>query len=99
MFLVALTLRYDDSRLPNNMDESTLQLYELVAGTWRLVRHSTVDHTANTVRGFIRRGGTYAVRSTPVARVQLVGAVVGGALYVGQTTQLSVRLRMSMATN
>jgi hypothetical protein len=52
------------------------------------VQGSTVDPATRVVTGRIGRTGTYTVRSTPVDRIVLTGAVAGGALYAGQTATM-----------
>jgi hypothetical protein len=87
-----LTLRYDPARVPAAAVEAGLQLYVRGGDRWSLLRGSTVNTANRTVTGSIVRGGTYAVVSTPVERIALRGALVGGAMYVGQTTRLTAAL-------
>lgn len=87
-----LSLRYDASQVPSQLAEASLQLYFQSGSAWGLIGGSTVNATTRTVTGRISRSGVYAVRSTPVDRVVLSGAAVGGALYVAQSSQVMVRL-------
>lgn len=84
-----LTMSYDAASLPSGVVESSLQLYALGGSGWVVVPGSTVDVSAKRVTGTIGTGGVYCVRSTPVARIVLHGAVAGGALYTGQIVTLS----------
>jgi outer membrane protein assembly factor BamB len=83
-----LALRYDPARLPAGAVEAGLQLYARAGDAWTLVRGSTVNTANRTVTGSIARAGTYAVVGTRAARITLGGALLGGALYVGQSGRL-----------
>jgi hypothetical protein len=88
----SLTLRYDPAKLPSGVVEASVQLYSLNAGAWGLVNGSSVNTTTKTVTGTISRFGTYAIVGTGVDHVALSGAALGGALYVGQTAQVSASM-------
>ncbi|MDF1502288.1 PQQ-binding-like beta-propeller repeat protein [Roseisolibacter sp. H3M3-2] len=83
-----LAIRYDPARLPSGAVENGLQLHQLFASGWVVIRGSRVNTANKTVSGTVVRGATYAVLTTPVSRVTLRGGLVGGALYVGQSGQL-----------
>jgi hypothetical protein len=87
-----LTIGFDVSAIPSGIAEESLQLYTLSGNAWVVVAGSTVDLTNKTVSGAMYGTGTYAVRSTPVERINVVGGSVGGALFVGQSSQLSATL-------
>ena len=87
--LVGLAIRADPAKVPAGLSESSLQLYALINGAWRLVAGSTVSAATHTVSGSIATTGTYGVASTAVDHVILGGSAVGGALYAGQTGQLT----------
>lgn len=94
-----LTLAYDPARVPASLAKVSLQLYVQSGNGWVVVPGSTVDTIARTVRGMIWSGGTYAVRSTPVARIALSGSAANGALYVGQTARITPRFFGSATGN
>lgn len=85
-----MTLSYNAAKVPAGAVEASLQLYVASGSNWALIPGSAVDDTARTVSGRISRSGTYGVVSTAVNRLQLGGGYVNGALYVGQSGQLSV---------
>ncbi len=87
-----LSIKYDPAKLASGTVEQSLQLYTVSAGAWTVVRGSTVNTTTKAVAGAIGSSGIYAVRSMPVDQITLTGAVVGGALYAGQTAQIGVGL-------
>jgi len=87
-----LTIRFDPAQLPAGIAGESLQLYTISAGNWVLIPGSTVDLTAKTVTGPINGMGTYAIRSTPVQSINVAGAAVGGALFGGQSAQLTASL-------
>jgi len=87
-----LTLKFDPTLLPSGIAGESLQLYTLYNNTWVIVGGSSVDLAAKTVTGAINGMGTYAIRSTPVQRIDISGTAVGGAVFTGQTTQLSASL-------
>src|SRR5205823_15715 len=87
---VTMTLGYGADKVPAGTVDASLQLYVASGTTWALVPGSTVDATARTVSGGISRSGTYAVVSTAVGRLKVGGGYVNGALYVGQSGQLTV---------
>ncbi len=65
---VALSIRYDEARIPTGFTEEELRLQRLTEDTWLNVPGSTVDPGANTVRGSIVRFSTYAASaSNPTA--------------------------------
>lgn len=84
-----LTIRFDPSSLPTGIAGESLQLYTISGSGWVLVAGSKVDVAAKTVTGLIYGSGVYVIRSTPVARIDISGAAVDGALFVGQTAQLT----------
>lgn len=84
-----LTLAYDPSRLPAGVTEAGLQLYRVLDGNWRPVFGSVVDTMGNTVRGAVGTGGTYAIASAAPSSVAMDGALVSGAVYVGQSRPLT----------
>jgi outer membrane protein assembly factor BamB len=84
-----LALRYDAAKVPAGISPTSLQLHVLTNGAWTVVRGSTVDVTGRQASGQISWTGTYAVISTPTDRVVMSGALVGGALYTGQSGTLS----------
>jgi outer membrane protein assembly factor BamB len=84
----SLTLAYDPTRLPAGVTEAGLQLYRVVDGQWRVVPGSVADTERKTVRGVVFAGGTYAVAAAAPSTVAIDGALVGGAVYVGQTRPL-----------
>jgi hypothetical protein len=84
-----LKLKVDRNKLPAGVSLASLQLYTLSNGAWLPILGSAVDSTALMVRGTILRLGTFAVIGTPVAKVVLAGASVGGALFAGQSAQLT----------
>lgn len=84
-----LTLAYDPARIPAGVTERGLQLYRVVDGTWRPVFGSVVDTVLNTVRGAAFGGGMYAVASAAPSSVAMDGALVSGAVYVGQSRPLT----------
>jgi hypothetical protein len=88
----SLSLRYDVAKLPTGVVEAALQLYTLSAGAWVLVQGSTVNVAQRTITGSVYRTGTYAVAGTAVDHIALGGAAVDGALYAGQTGQLTATL-------
>lgn len=87
---VTMTLGYAADKVPAGTGAASLQLYVAGASSWTLVPGSTVDATARTVSGGISRSGRYAVVSTAVSRLKVGGGYVNGALYVGQSGQLTV---------
>ena len=87
---VTMTLGYDAANVPAGTGEASLQLYVANASSWALVPGSTVNATGHTVSGTISRSGTYAVASTAVDQLKVGGGYVNGALYVGQSGQLTV---------
>lgn len=87
---VTMKLGYGADKVPAGTGEASLQLYVASGTSWTLVPGSTVDATARTVSGGISRSGTYAVVSTAVGRLKVGGGYVNGALYVGQSGQLTV---------
>ena len=87
-----LTLRFDPAALPAGIAGESLQLYTMSGNGWVLVGGSKVDVAAKTVTGTIFGAGIYVVRSTPVARIDIGGAALGGAMYVGQSAQLTASL-------
>ncbi|MFL5617444.1 MAG: Ig-like domain-containing protein [Gemmatimonadaceae bacterium] len=87
-----LTLRFDPAGIPSGLAVESLQLYTQSGNGWVLVGGSKVDVAAKTVTGFIFGAGVYVIRSTPVARIDVIGGLVGGALFVGQSTQLTASL-------
>src|SRR5437016_2595529 len=87
---VTMTLGYGADKVPAGIVDASLQLYVASGTTWALVPGSTVDATARTVSGGISRSGTYAVVSTAVGRLKVGGGYINGALYVGQSGQLTV---------
>ena len=62
-----LTVAYDAARLPAGATESSLQLYQVVDGSWRVVFGSNVDTTRDVVRASLMYGGTYTVAAAPPA--------------------------------
>jgi outer membrane protein assembly factor BamB len=78
-----LSLGYDPARLPAGLSESTLQLYRVGEGAWKLVRGSRVDVATHQVSGAIYGAGVYTVASTAIDRVVLEGTPRGVALYAG----------------
>jgi hypothetical protein len=89
---VTLAIKYDALKLAPAIASESLQLYTQSGPGWAVVNGSTVSGSTRTVTGVIRRAGVYAVRSTPVDRIVLRGAVVDGAVYSGQSAQLSALL-------
>lgn len=90
---VRLTLRYDPARVPLELREADLRLHRYIGGVWFHDRGSRVAPDLRTVTGSVQQAGTYAVRSPSVSRVALVGPLsVGGALFAGQTAQLTAVL-------
>ena len=87
--LGTLSVKYDPTKLASGTVESALQLYTLTSGAWVQVRGSTVDPATHTVTGAFFRAGTYAVVATPVSRIVLNGPLASGALYVGQSSNLT----------
>lgn len=87
--MATLKIKVDRAKLPPGVSLASLQLYVLVGGTWSRVVGSAVDSTSLVVSGGIGRPATYAVIGTPVAKVTLGGSVLDGALFVGETAQLS----------
>ncbi len=87
---VTMTLGYGADKVPPGTGEVSLQLYFASGSSWALVPGSTVDAAARTVSGGIWRSGTYAVVSTAVGRLEVGGGYENGALYVGQSGQLTV---------
>lgn len=87
-----LTIRFDPAALPTGIAAESLQLYKISGNGWVLVSGSQVDLTAKTVTAAFCGMGTYAIRSTPVVRIDLKGASAGGALFVGQSDQLTTSL-------
>lgn len=87
-----LAMKYDPAKLPAGLAGESLQLYVQSGTGWAVVPGSKVNVAATTATGIISRGGVYAVRSTPVDRIVLSGAVAGGALYAGQTGQIAASL-------
>jgi uncharacterized protein YjdB len=84
-----LAMTYQAGNVAGTIAAQSLQLYRLSAGSWERIIASTVDVTTRTVTGSISRTGTYVVRSTPVERITLKGASVGGALFSGQSTRIT----------
>lgn len=89
---VTFSLRYETSRIPSGVVEASLQLYRLDGNVWTQVRGSTVTASTTRVTGGIVRTGTYAVVSTPVHQVQLVGGTLNPAIFASQTVQLGARV-------
>ena len=91
-----LTIKFDPAALPTGIAPESLQLYAVQGSAWVLLGGSTVDLVSKTVTGtFCTTGngiGTFAIRSTPVLRIDLTGASAGGALFVGQSDQLTTAL-------
>jgi hypothetical protein len=91
-----LTIKFDPAALPVGIAAESLQLYAIQGNAWVIVGGSTVDLATKTVSGtFCTTGsgvGTFAIRSTPVLRIDLAGASANGALFVGQSDQLSASL-------
>ena len=87
-----LVIKFDPAQLPAGIAGESLQLYTYSGNSWVLVAGSTVDLGAKTVTGVIFGMGTYAIRSTPVQRIDLTGAAVGGALFPTQSVQLAASL-------
>lgn len=87
---VTMTLGYVATNVPAGTVEASLQLYLADASSWALVPGSAVNAATRTVSGVIWRSGKYAVVSTAVGRLKVGGGYVDGALYVGQTGQLTV---------
>ena len=87
-----LSIAYDPARIPAGLPGASLQLYSLLAGVWTQVRGSTVDQANHRAAGLIFSTGTYGVASTAVDHISLSGSSLDGALYTGQTTQLSADL-------
>lgn len=83
-----LTIRYEASQISGS-SASTLQLYTVNGGKWVQVRGSSADVTTRAVTGSFFRTGIYALASTPTDRITLTGPLVSGALYVGQSGQLT----------
>ena len=86
--IVRMTLTYDAAALPAGIDAVSLQLYRLADGQWQRVPGSAVNPATRQVTGTIFRSGVYAVRSTPVDRIALLGASADVAMYAGQVTTL-----------
>jgi hypothetical protein len=84
-----LTISYNPSKLATGTVESALQLYTLTSGAWVQVRGSTVNPATHTVSGTFARAGSYAVVATPVSRITIGGPLASGALYVGQSSNLT----------
>jgi len=87
-----LAIKFDPAKLPAGIAGESLQLYTYSGNSWVLVPGSTVDLNAKTVSGAIYGMGTYAIRSTPVQRIDLTGSAVGGALFPTQSVQLAASL-------
>jgi len=87
-----LKLKVDRAKLPSGVSLASLQLYTLANGSWYQIAGSVVDSTALVVSGSIRRTGTFVVIGTPIARTVVAGSSVDGALFVGQTSQLSATM-------
>ena len=62
----------------------------VITGCW--LYGSTVDLNAKTVTGAIYGMGTYAIRSTPVQRIDISGRQPVGALFMTQSTQFTASL-------
>jgi uncharacterized protein YjdB len=86
---VTMTLGYGADGVPAGTPEASLQLYAASGPNWALVPGSTVDPAGRTVSGMIWRSGTYAVVGTAVDRLTMGGGYLDGALYVGQSGQLT----------
>lgn len=87
-----LALQFDNTALPAGVYPQSLQLYVRSDTSWSRVIFSTVDVATRTVSGQLVRTGLYIVRSTPVDRIVLLGAAVGGSLYTGDTATIHARL-------
>jgi len=90
-----LTIKFDPAALPAGIAQESLQLYAIVGNAW-VNLGGTVDLTAKTATAtFCTTGngvGTFAIKSTPVLRIDLSGASANGALFVGQSDQLTAGL-------
>jgi hypothetical protein len=66
---VLLTIGYDPADLPEGAQEESLELHELVAGSYELVEGSTVDPVGHTVAGEIGGFSVFALlaNTPPVA--------------------------------
>ena len=91
--LMALELRFDPSRIPAGASEETLELYSLRDGFWHRIPGSTVSTSTHSVSGRPDVGGIFGVANTGVEQVAIGGALLGGALFAGQSGTLSTVLR------
>jgi outer membrane protein assembly factor BamB len=80
-----LNLRYEAAALPPGISPAELRVHRLTNGAWVPSTTGSVDTTRRIVFGLIPGAGTYAVVGASVGHVVLGGALLDGALVVGQS--------------
>ncbi|HUQ19599.1 MAG TPA: Ig-like domain-containing protein [Gemmatimonadaceae bacterium] len=88
---VAVTIKYDPSKLTGGSPESGLQLYEVVGTVWRVVAGSTVNTTDHTVTGSVSHLSTFGVLMQP--RVETVTINADMTVQVQTNVQFSATLK------
>ncbi|MHB1191771.1 MAG: hypothetical protein ACYC6F_01895 [Longimicrobiales bacterium] len=82
---VQMTLKYDESRIPDGLPESALHIAKNVGGTWqRIPGDITVNPGAKTVTGSVMSFSDYTVMADPcAARAISPGQTVSGSFRAG----------------
>ena len=88
---VAITVKYDPSKLTGGSPEAGLQLYEVIGTSWRVVAGSTVNTTTKTVTGNVAHLAVYGVLMQP--RVETVTINRDTTVQVQTTVQFTATLK------
>ena len=84
-----LTLKYDPSVLPQEVNENDLWISNYTGNSWEMVRYKNIDAGANQVTTTISRFGKYSILSPTKPRVNQPGPTSGNlieALHNGKPT-------------
>src|SRR4029077_8937981 len=84
--LAQLQLKYGAAQVPGGASEQLLRIQRVAGGVWQPVDISAADPVAKIVSGAVTRASTYAVLTSPIARVSLSSD--HAALEIGGTLQI-----------